>query len=83
MPKYIRLEPAGGTYRLPAETKLDDLREEIQSAHSARRSAQVEVEMTDNPLTTGFLVLNPSLPAFLLVELPEDVAIDALGPPTG
>jgi hypothetical protein len=71
MAKMIRVEPSGASYRLPADTDLDQLRMRICATHNEGRSAEVVVELQDNPLTRGFLVLNPDLPAFFLVEMPE------------
>jgi len=69
MAKIIRVEPSGASYRLPADTDLDQLRMRICATHNEGRSAEVAVELQDN--TRGFLVLNPDLPAYFLVELPE------------
>ena len=59
-------------WRLPAETDLDDLRSEIESAMLQSRPTVISVEMHDDPRTVGKLILNGRvLATAAAVELPE------------
>jgi hypothetical protein len=70
MPKFIRLEPSGAAaYRLPPDEDLDALRDQVRSAFEAGRSVEVAVELHDNPLATGILVLNPATSGESFIEI--------------
>lgn len=59
-------------WRLPADTDIQVLEQELVSAMVQGRPVTVDVEMQDTPLTTGTLILNGrSLASAALVELPE------------
>ena len=77
MAKYIVLGTGErATWRLPAETDLDDLRDRVGRCMAEQSCAEVAVEMQDQPRyeprDRGILVLNGrALPFAALVERPE------------
>jgi hypothetical protein len=83
--KYLRVQPGrnaprgelgGSNYRLPAETDLETLSQEIDEAMTQKTSLVIEVEMEDEPLSHPSLVLNCALiDSVLIGDTPEpDVA---------
>jgi hypothetical protein len=59
-------------WRLPADTDLHALRDEIESAMLQGRTTVVKVEMHDDPRTIGEVILNGRvLTSAAAVELPE------------
>jgi hypothetical protein len=77
MPKFIVLGTGErATWRLPAETDLDELRSRVGRCMVEQNYAEVAVEMQDEPRyeprDRGVLVLNgQALPFVALVERPE------------
>ena len=70
MAKYLRVQPGrnaprgelgGSNYRLPADTDLETLSQEIDEAMTQKSSLVIEVEMEDEPLSRPSLVLNCAL----------------------
>jgi hypothetical protein len=83
--KYLRVQPGrnaprgelgGSNYRLPADTDLETLSQEIDEAMTQKTSLVIEVEMEDEPLSHPSLVLNCALiDSVLIGDTPEpDVA---------
>jgi hypothetical protein len=83
--KYLRVQPGrnaprgelgGSNYRLPADTDLETLSQEIDEAMTQKTSLVIEVEMEDEPLSRPSLVLNCALiDSVLIGDTPEpDVA---------
>lgn len=81
MAKYLRVQPGrnaprgelgGSNYRLPADTDLETLSQEIDEAMTQKSSLVIEVEMEDEPLSRPSLVLNCALiDSVLIGEMPE------------
>lgn len=72
MAKHLVLNASGEGWRLPADTDLGDLEEQLSSAMLDASVLRVVVEAQDNPLVQGTLLLNGRvLGAAALMELPD------------
>lgn len=75
MPKFIRVDPPGSTYRLPAETDLAKLKDRIHAMVSGQTGRfELDVELGDDPRVKGVLILNAK--AFAAVFVIETADVD-------
>jgi hypothetical protein len=66
----------GANWRLPAETDLEALADRLKVALNAGIVETVTVELWDNPLTRGELLVNGAVVATALaVELPDSAPV--------
>jgi hypothetical protein len=81
MSKHLSIQPSGSpNWRLPAETNLEVLLEEIESAMEEGRSVRFEYESRSNPLHGGTVVLNcRALSHVTVFEVPDS---EPMGPGT-
>jgi hypothetical protein len=74
MSKHVLLgsSNADHNWRLPADTDLQQLRSSVTEAMQRGETAMLKIEMQDNPLVEGTLVINgKALPYVGFVEVPE------------
>ena len=79
--KYLRIDPdtdpatgklTGANYRLPAETEIHMLLEDLVECLRDGGSLTVKVEMSDDPRNAAFVIINGSTVRQVLVgETPE------------
>lgn len=73
MSKHIITEKQDGpNWRLPSETDLADLSDAVKHGIDEGTAVEIEVELNDNPLGRGSLILNGrSLTQVAIIEVPE------------